>query len=354
LADWQSYNQIAGVTNNPWDLSKTPGGSTGGGAAALAAGIGFLELGSDIGGSIRIPSHFCGLYGHKPTLDIVPLRGHIPPPPGSLAPAELPVAGPLARSASDLVLELAIVAGPDSPESVAYRWALPAPRKTNLKDFRIGFVLDDPFCPLDTPVAEVLSQAMETLRKNGVNLSQGWPKGVDPAGTLETYSYLLGAFFASEIPEPQFKETQASINRSTGIEKKWAEAMTSLHREWLMQASRRLKAREAWQEYFKTYDAFLMPTDFVAAFPHDHSQNPFQRTIATTQGTRRYFDQFGWISFATLTGCPATVAPAGRTKGGLPVGIQVMGPFLEDATPIKVAELIGNILGGFEAPPGYV
>ncbi|MGH9769924.1 MAG: amidase family protein [Blastocatellia bacterium] len=139
--DWQSYNQVAGVTNNPWDVSRTPGGSTGGGAAALAAGFGFLEIGSDIGGSIRIPSHFCGLFGHKPTLDLVRLAGHLPPPPGVLAPSELPVAGPLARSAEDLLLELDVVAGPAQEEAVAYRWSLPKPRKTKLSEYKIGFVI---------------------------------------------------------------------------------------------------------------------------------------------------------------------------------------------------------------------
>ncbi|HEV2663611.1 MAG TPA: amidase family protein, partial [Blastocatellia bacterium] len=141
--DWQSYNQVAGVTNNPWDVSRTPGGSTGGGAAALAAGLGFLEIGSDIGGSIRVPSHFCGLFGHKPTLDLVPLAGHIPPPPGVLSPSELPVAGPLARSAEDLLLELEVVAGPAPEDAGAYRWVARKARRTKLSEYKIGFVIDD-------------------------------------------------------------------------------------------------------------------------------------------------------------------------------------------------------------------
>jgi amidase len=353
LADWQSYNQVAGTTNNPWDLTRTPGGSTGGGAAGLAAGLGFLELGSDIGGSIRVPSHFCGVYGHKPTLDVVPLEGHIPPPPGALAPAELPVAGPLARNAQDLLVELEIIAGPALPEAIAYRWSLPPARKANLKDYRIGYVLDDPFCPVDVPVAEVISQAIERLRKHGVTLAEGWPKGVDPRATFENYFQLLAAFFSLTLPDAQFKQMQESLSRAVGPEKLWAEGVTSLHREWLVLSGKRLKAREIWQEYFKTNDVFLMPTNFVAAFPHDHSQNQFQRVLATSRGQREYMDQLCWISFATLTGCPATVAPVGRTRGGLPVGIEIMGPFMEDATPIRVADLMSSVVGGFEAPPGY-
>src|SRR5439155_17946429 len=145
-SDLQSYNEVAGTTNNPWNTGRTPGGSTGGGAAALASGFGFLELGSDIGGSIRVPCHFCGVFGHKPTMDVVPLRGHIPPAPGALTPVtDLPVAGPLARSAADLRLELGVLAGPPPDEARAYRWKLPAPRRARLKEYRIGYVLDDPF-----------------------------------------------------------------------------------------------------------------------------------------------------------------------------------------------------------------
>ncbi len=177
-SDWQSYNQIAGVSNNPWDVTRTPGGSTGGGAAALAAGLGFLEIGSDIGGSIRIPSHFCGLFGHKPTLDLVPLDGHIPPPPGVLGESDLPVAGPLARSIEDLKLELDVIAGPAKSEAIAYRWSMPAPRKTKLSDYKIGFLIDDPFCPVDSQVKPLLAGAIDALRKKGVTLIEGWPKGV--------------------------------------------------------------------------------------------------------------------------------------------------------------------------------
>ena len=179
--DMQSFNEIAETTNNPWDLSRTPGGSTGGGAAALAAGFGFMELGSDIGGSIRIPSHFCGVYGHKPTLNLVSLIGHIPPLPGEWSPEQdLGVAGPMARSARDLRLELEVIAGPASEEVQAYRWVIPAARGARLKDYRIGYVSDDPFCPVSPEVKESLVQAIESLRRAGADLTEGWPEGYDP------------------------------------------------------------------------------------------------------------------------------------------------------------------------------
>jgi amidase len=114
-----------------------------------------------------------------------------------------------------------------------------------------------------------------------------------------------------------------------------------------------LRARALWQEYFKTYDAFLLPTNFVAAFPHVHEMPASRRMLDTPEGKRLYYDVTKWTSLATLSGCPATVAPVGRTRTGLPVGLQIMGPYLEDATPIDIARLMGDVVGGFEAPPGY-
>ena len=173
--DWQSYNAIFGTTNNPWDVTRTPGGSTGGGAAALAAGLTYLSVGSDIGGSIRVPAHFCGVYGHKPTLNVVPLRGHIPPPPGGppSPPPSLPVAGPLARSASDLKAALEVLGGPDAEEATAYRWSLPPARGSRLSEYRMGVVLDDPLCPVSSDVGEVMAEAIEVLRNRRGGLAQG-------------------------------------------------------------------------------------------------------------------------------------------------------------------------------------
>ena len=351
--DWQSYNKVAGVTNNPWDLSRTPGGSTGGGAAALAAGLGFLEIGSDIGGSIRIPSHFCGLFGHKPTLDVVPLAGHIPPPPpGALAPAELPVAGPLARSVEDLLLELGVVAGPAPEEAVAYRWTAPKARKSKLSEYKIGFVIDDPYCPVDSQVKEVLAGAVDSLRKGGATLTEGWPKGVNPNAMHDNYLFLLSSILNAALPEAALKQMQEAVN--SGVKNPWLSGATTSHREWGRQTEARYKARAVWQAFFNDHDAFLMPVDFTPAFPHNNT-NPdiLARKLTTTEGERDYRDQTMWICFATLTGCPATVAPVGRTKSGLPVGIQIMGPYLEDATPIDIASRLTQTIGGFTPPPGY-
>jgi amidase len=355
LSDWQSYNAIFGASNNPYDVARTPGGSTGGGAAALAAGLCYLTLGSDIGGSIRVPAHFCGVYGHKPTFGVVSKRGHIPPPPG--APPgdgeELAVAGPLARSAGDLALALRVLGGPAGDDAVAYRWELPAPRQTALRAYRVGYVLDDPRCPVSDEVRPALDGALDALRRAGVQLVEGWPEGVDASRQYDAYRFLLARAIAT-VPDDAVPPLRARAERQDGS---WdalhALAVSAPWRRHAVMDGVRRAGRAAWQRWFRTHDAFLMPTAFVPAFPHDHRRSMAERTLATPAGARGYDEMMFWISFATLTGLPATTAPVGRTAAGLPVGIQILGPFLEDATPIDLAERLAGVVGGFVPPAGY-
>ena len=353
--DWQSYNEIFGTTNNPWDHKRTPGGSTGGGAAAVAAGLSYLSIGSDIGGSIRIPAHFCGVYGHKPSLNVVPMRGHIPPPPEILVPpADLAVIGPLARSAADLKLTLKIIGGPDPADAIAYNWNLPPARGTRLSDYRIGYVLDDLLCPVTSDVKKVLFHAVKALRKTGADLEEGWPSGVNPSDQYETYRFLLSSTFANELRNDQLEEFRERAARKDGSdETRLARAWTAPHKYFQAISSARIMAREIWQDYFRTHDVFLLPTAFISAFPHDHSNPPEKRRLITLEGPRPYFDLLFWISFATLAGLPATTAPIGLTKDGLPVSIQIVGPYLEDATPIDFAGKLADIIGKFQPPKGY-
>jgi amidase len=355
LGDWQSYNDIYGQTNNPWDLARTPGGSTGGGAAALAAGLGYLTLGSDIGGSIRLPAHFCGVYGHKPTLNIVPHGGHIPPLP-QLEPASppyLPVAGPLARSADDLALALECVGGPDPEDAIAYRWTLPKPRAARLADYRVGFLPEHPLCPVASDARRPLTAAIEALRGAGVRLDEGLPKALDAAADLATYKYLLAAVRAGGATDEEIEDARAIAKRGDASDDVLqARAWTDPHKRFEMARTRQLVARAAWQEYFRNHDVFLMPVAPVAAFAHDHGPLA-RRSLATPEGPRPYGDLLFYAMFATFTGLPATVAPVGATAAGLPVGIQILGPYLEDATPIDFAARLAEVVGGFRPPPGY-
>jgi amidase len=344
LMDWQSYNPIYGTTNNPWDVKRTPGGSSGGTAAALAAGLGYLSAGSDIGGSIRVPAHFCGIYGHKPTLDLVNLDGHQPGG-GPILPGFstlLAVAGPMARSADDLLAALKLMGGPFAWDAKAWKWDLPASRAQSLKAFRVGYVLDDPSAPPLPEVKAILEQVIERLGRAGATLKPGWPSGYRHTDLFNNYRFHLMAFLFSVSPPEEQKEWTKSGDPDTAGRTPFA--------RWQTENIRRLEFRAQWQSYFEEVDVFLSPVAYAEAFPHDHSEPQEKRTIVTSSGARPYMDLLKWIAPATLTGCPATVAPVGRTRAGLPVGIQIMGPFWEDATPITFARLLAQEIGGFTPP----
>ncbi len=354
LGDWQTYNPVYGTTNNPWDVARTPGGSTGGGSAALAAGLGCLTIGSDLSGSIRIPAHFCGVYGHKPSLDLVSMAGFQPGPwDGSPGYAmDLAVAGPLARSARDLALALSVLGGPHRDEEKAWTWRMPAPRHTRIADYRVGCVLDDAFCPVASDIGALYDNVLSELRKVGATIHCGWPPGIDPRAHVPAFQYLLCALTtvgADERERERARQRLAADPHDAG-----AAATVEPHARWLQETQRRLAFRAVWQEYFQKYDVFLLPTTFTAAFPHDHSDPIERRVVETPHGQRPYVrDMASWISVATLAGLPATSAPVGRTRAGLPAGLQIMAPMWEDGTAIEFAALMADVVGGFTAPPAF-
>jgi len=353
LMDYQSFNEIYGTTNNPWDLTRTPGGSSGGSAASLAAGMAFLSIGSDIGGSIRAPGSFCGVYGHKPTLDIVPLMGHLP---GGINMQSgfstlLAVAGPMARSAEDLDMSLQVLAGWEAPEAKAMQWSLPKARHERLRDFRVGFILEDMEVPVSAETRAVLESAIRACEKAGASISEGWPAGFSFREMLDTYWFHLGAFDYSMMPP---EAQQAARGQMDGRPRTYARGALSSFAEWQGQNVKRLAYRAIWERYFSDVDVFLMPTTFTAAFQHDHGPTD-TRMIPMPEGEMRpFWDSLAYIVPATLTGCPATTAPAGLTRSGLPVGLQIVAPYLEDATSIAFARLLAGEIGGFQPPPGYI
>ncbi len=352
LNDWQSYNEIYGTTNNPWDPTRTPGGSSGGSAAALAGGLAYLSPGSDIGGSLRVPAHFCGVYSHKPTLDLVSMRGHLPGGGAGLPgfSTGLAVAGPMARSAADLRAAMEILGGPDGYDRQAWSWTLPPPRHRVFKEFRVGYVLDSPLAAPTSEVRAVLDRVIAALGRAGAQLRPGWPAGYDLNAAFENYMFLLGAFsFAQEGKEQQ----EAERKQYEQSPSPYGAGALSSYARWQQQRFSQLAARARWQRYFEQIDVFLMPAGFTTAMHHDHHGDMITRSIDTPDGKRPYMQLMPWMVTATLTGCPATVAPAGLTQAGLPAGIQILGPFWEDATPIEFAALIEREIGGFKAPPGY-
>jgi len=350
LGDWQSYNAIYGTTNNPWDVTRSPGGSSGGTASALASGLGYLSVGSDIGGSIRVPAHFCGIYGHKPTLDLVSLQGHSPGgrPEAPGFSTLLAVGGPLARSAEDLLLAMNILGGPEGYDRKAWTWQLPAARHDALREFRVGYVLDDAYCPVTPDTKATLEKTIQALEKTGAKLRPGWPEQFKIEELYATYMFLLDAFMLSVLPPAE----QEAVRKTTAGSAETPSGFRAFA-DWQRQNLTRLAFRQRWQAYFDEVDVFLSPVAFMPTFPHDHSEPTGKRILATAAGPRKYDDLVRWIAVPTLTGCPATAAPVGLGEHGLPIGLQIMGPYWEDATPITFAKLLAREIGGFTPPPGY-
>jgi amidase len=353
LGDWQTHNSVYGLTKNPHDVTRTPGGSTGGGAAALAAGIGYLSLGTDLAGSLRIPAHFCGVYAHKPSLGLVSTEGLQPGPwdgaPGY--PMDISVVGPMARSAADLAAALDVLGGPELDHAKAWSWQLPKPRQRRLKDFRVGYVVDDPTSPLASDIRDAYNNLLSTLSRAGTQLKEGWPSGIEPHEQINTFQYLLMSLVTVEADDREREQARERLQRHP--DDVAAVAMAGPHARWLHETRRRLAFRARWQQYFEQHDVFLMPTTFTAAFPHDVERPIEQRVIETPEGSRPYLELPTWISFASVAGLPATAAPIGSTKTGLPVGIQIVGPMWEDHTSIEFATLLADAVGGFVPPSAF-
>ena len=356
--DFQSYNDVYGQTNNPWDVTRTPGGSSGGAAAALAAGLTPLELGSDIGGSIRLPAHFCGVFGHKPSFNIIPKQGHVPLPPGvfprDYAPGgDVVVAGPMARSARDLELAMDLLVRPDRAQRAAWQIRLPPPPQKRLGAYRIGLWLDDPFCPVDASVGGVLQSLADTLARAGARIEERKPD-IDFSRSHEVFVTLFSAVGAADLPQKLYDRLAAEAAEADGRDDHprtlFARGATQSHRTWLLMDRERQKIRQKWAEYFDGPDLLLCPAAPITAFAHDHGEF-YGRTLPVNSQDRSYVKTlYTWSGLAGLAQLPATVAPAGIAQGGLPVGVQIVGPYLGDRTTLQMAGFVEDALGGFVPP----
>jgi amidase len=359
LGDWQSFNEIYGTTNNPFDLGRTPGGSSGGSSAALAAGYGPLSLGSDIGGSLRVPAFHCGVYAHKPTFALVPPRGHTPPPfPPLPLDRDLAVIGPMARSAADLSLLLDVIAGPDPMEAgTAYKLALPPSRQDQLKNFRVLVVDTDPVMPANAVVRGAIDKLATDLGKAGVRIERESPLLPDFAASSRLYMRLLMSFLSGTFTQENYAGAQAAASAlapddmSLAAERLRGIALS--HRDWVTADGGRARLRAQWRELFRSFDGVICPIMPTPAYPHDHSPEQEKRHIHIDGMDHAYPDQLAWPGIATLPGLPATAIPVGFSPDGLPVGVQIVGPWLEDRTPLKLAELIEREFGGFVPPPMF-
>ena len=356
LADWQTTNPIYGTTNNPYDVERTPGGSSGGSAAALAAGYVALEAGSDIGGSLRTPAHYCGVFAHKPTYGVIARRGHNFPRQPALPSAGdgLAVVGPMARSAQDIALAFDVIAGPDEQrEGIGWRQVLPRPRHRTLRDFRVLLIDTHPLCPTAESIRTALAQLADRLGKEGATVARQSPLLPDLAEVTRNYMRLLGPIMTNGRP-PEFYEQMRSGAAALGADDQNLDAIYVRSanlgwREWDAANNARTRLQHQWALLFKEWDVVLCPPMPTPAFKHDRA-DPGTRRLDVDGRAVPYDNNFVWAAPATAAGLPATVAPIGRTDSGLPIGVQIIGPYLEDLTPIRFAQLLEQAYGSFVPP----
>jgi amidase len=356
-SDLQSYNDVYGRTNNPWALDRGPGGSSGGAAAALASGLTGFELGSDIGGSIRNPAHFCGVFGLKPTWGVVSSRGHIPGPPGTLRHADVNVTGPMGRSAGDLALGLDVLAGPSDEDAVGWRLDLPPARNGGaVTGLRVATWFEDPEAPIADDTRVLLDDAAKALAGAGAHvvaveppvrldaLARSWDRLVLPIVGMELSDDDFAAFATVDA-------TPVDPDESWGV--RAVRAVTERHRDWIRADEERQRHRRAFAALFRDHDVLLAPVMPTAAFPHDTETDVASRRLDVDGETRPYLDGVRWNGGIGTLLLPVAVPPIGRTSAGLPVGVQVVAPYLHDRTAIAVAGHLEKLLGGFVPPPAF-
>ncbi len=355
LSDWQSFNEIYGTTNNPWDLTKTPGGSSGGSAVALATGMAALELGSDIGASIRNPAHYCGVCGHKPTHNLVPTRGQSVS--GTVAIPDISVAGPLARTAEDLALGLSVTAGADAIEAAGLDYRLPPPRHRSLADYRIAVMVEDLNSAVDSDYQAKIVALAEALAKAGATVSFEARPAIDTVAAFRLYVALLRSYTFARTAAEEIALWQERAKGYAADDFSYkamvARAASLSYRDWLALNEERHQLRWRWHAFFQEWDVLLCPAAAGPAFPHDQAGERVDRLIQVNGAAENTCHQLFWAGFSGVAFLPSTVCPLPRHASGLPLGLQIVAPHLEDRTSIELARLIGEAFGGFEPPPGY-
>ena len=329
--DWQSYNTMFGTTNNPWALDRTPGGSSGGAAAAVACGMTSFELGTDIGGSVRVPSAMCGVFGHKPSFGVIPTLGYLDAPDGGETESDVNTFGPIARSAADLRLLLDVLAGPTPDRAVAWRLDLPDDGVTSFRGLRIAAWIDEPAMEIDAVMARVLHDAVDAVEAAGAHVDRRLRPSVDVAEAWRNGARLIGAGVRRPRPGPRaFSPTVVA------------------------HAPCRARLRAAWAAVFDQVDVVLCPVTLLPTFAHLHGDIG-DRTISVNGVTRRYLELEGWPAIVGAAYLPSTATPVGATDEGLPVGIQVVAPYLRDRRAIQVSALVAeacaDLGGGFRVAP---
>jgi amidase len=333
--DLQTYNEIFGTTNNPWNAALVPGGSSGGPAAAVSAGLTSFEVGTDIGGSVRIPAHCCGVFGLKPSYGVVPQRGYLDHVGGGTTDADINVFGPLARSARDLDLIMDVIAGPEPERALAWSLALPSPRHRDVGELRVGVWFETDEMAIDGEQLAILRGAADALAVAGAVVEDARPP-VSFGDQRALFDQLIVAAVSPNLAPDARDELSGS------------------HYQWLEADERRASLRGAWAEWFDSFDALLCPVLPLPAFAHQQEGQITERTIDIDGETRPYLDLIGWTGLIGVVGLPSAVPPLRRTSAGVPVGIQVVTGFLRDREAIQLAGILADVAGGgYQSPPGF-
>ena len=330
----QTFNEIFGTTNNPWDVTRTPAGSSGGAAAAVASGFTSFELGTDIGGSVRMPAHCCGIFGLKPSYGVISQRGYLDRVGGGTNDVDINVFGPLARSADDLELLLGVLAGPDPQQTPAWQVSLAAPRQQDVSKLRVGVWFEQPNVPIDSEVLAMLNHAAQQLESVGASVELA-----HPPIPFEEQNNLF------------FQLISAAISPSMPGE--IAEVMGGSHLAWLAAQQRRAELKLIWAQWFEQFDVLLCPALPTPAFPHDQTGNFLDRRLLINGESHSHTALLHWQGLIGLMELPSVSTPIGRTKAGLPVGMQVVAAYLRDREAIAVAKLVAETTGGYSIPPGF-
>jgi amidase len=354
--DFQTFNDLYGITNNPWDITRTAGGSSGGAAVAVAAGMTALEMGSDIGGSIRNPAHFNGVYGMKPSWGLVPSRGHIPGPPGSLVETDINCGGPIARSINDLRTALSVIAGPVPEEAVGWRLALDAgPAVDEVRGLRVATVFHEgaDLVPIASDVRTKLDAFADRLADAGAQVD-AVSMPVSLADGLRTWQQLVLPILGIAMPDEDFASF-AELETIPGDDPLLVagRAFASRYRTWAVANGLRQRQRALWSSFFEDYAVVLAPVMPTAAFVHD-TERPIMERVLDVDGTDvSHALAMAWCGAIGAMLLPVVTLPTGPTADGLPVGVQVIGPYLSDLRLLALAETIDTAAGpGFTPPPG--
>ncbi len=351
--DVQAYNDIFGVTNNPWDLTRGPGGSSGGASAALAAGLTPLEIGTDIGGSVRLPAHFAGVCGHKPTFGVVPQLGYVDHVTYGVSDADVNVVGPLARTVDDVAMLFDLMTGPRADQSEAWTLELPKPRGA-VRDLRVAAWLDDPGCQTSSAVKTVLEAAVDAMIGDGVAVDRSARSAVRFDDVWDVGLPLISAATSPARSDEEYERLRSVANDPDPDDPTLAmraKASTLSHRDWILLTEKREANRARWADFFRDHDVLLAPVSFSAAFEHQHEGNLYTRRLQVDGVERPYADLIAWTSQFGYVYLPATVVPVGLTADGLPVGLQIVGPYLGDRTTLEFARYVESLLGGYQVPP---